>query len=177
MTKTLTGTQRALAARHLDLAIDIASRYRRLHPRWRDEIESAALAALVGTARRYDWTRGVPFAAYARRRIRGAIQDALLQLRSRPEQNNEIAIFLLVASGRSADTELEEAELIERFLEVFEQEDRVLVRRKLLDGVPFERLAHELGMSKTTLRKRLAAALGPGPARKDEPCTCKRGPS
>ena len=42
---------------------------------WRDDIISAALEALVRSARRFDPALGVPFTAYAGRRIHGAVQD------------------------------------------------------------------------------------------------------
>ncbi len=43
----------------------------------RDDLTSAGLLALVQAARAFDTTRGVPFASYAKTRIRGAILDEL----------------------------------------------------------------------------------------------------
>ncbi len=43
----------------------------------RDELTSAGLTALVLAARSFDPTRGVPFTAFARTRIRGALLDEL----------------------------------------------------------------------------------------------------
>lgn len=43
----------------------------------RDDLTSAGLLALVQAAQAFDTTRGVPFASYAKTRIRGAILDEL----------------------------------------------------------------------------------------------------
>lgn len=43
----------------------------------RDDLLSGAHMALVETARRYDPTTGIPFAAYARTRLQGAVLDEL----------------------------------------------------------------------------------------------------
>lgn len=57
---------------------EIAARVPRFVPR--DDLESAAMYGLYQAARTYDESRGVPFAAFARQRIRGALLD---ELRSR----------------------------------------------------------------------------------------------
>jgi RNA polymerase sigma factor (sigma-70 family) len=179
ISRRLTRTQKARFARHLDFALDLVGPYRRLFPRFGDELQDAAIDALLGLVRRYERGRKVPFEAYARRRIRYALGDRIRQLMQRPERHNEIAVLLLVAREQPVGAELEESELIERWLEAYPEEDRAMIRRRVLGGLSFERLANELGMSKTTLRKRLERLLGPGPDRPPgTPCACsKRGPS
>ena len=46
-----------------------------------DDLESAAMLALVQASRRWNSERGVPFTAYARRRIDGAIVDEIRRVR------------------------------------------------------------------------------------------------
>jgi RNA polymerase sigma factor (sigma-70 family) len=60
------------------LAIALAGPWQEAHPELVDEIESAATAGLYKAARRYQWTRGVKFSHYARRRILGSIKDAII---------------------------------------------------------------------------------------------------
>lgn len=57
---------------------EIATRVPRFVPK--DDLESAAMFGLYQAARTFDPDRGVPFAAFARQRIRGAVVD---ELRSR----------------------------------------------------------------------------------------------
>lgn len=77
-----TAAQEALIREHLPLVSwgvgEIASRIPRFVPR--DDLESAAMFGLYQAARTYDSSRGVPFPAFARQRIRGALLD---ELRSR----------------------------------------------------------------------------------------------
>ena len=77
-----TAEQEQLIREHLPLVSwgvgEIASRVPRFVPR--DDLESAAMYGLYQAARTYDPSRGVPFAAFARQRIRGALLD---ELRSR----------------------------------------------------------------------------------------------
>jgi RNA polymerase sigma factor for flagellar operon FliA len=79
---TTTAEQDALIREHLPLVSwgvgEIASRIPRFVPR--DDLESAAMFGLYQAARTFDPVRGVPFAAFARQRIRGALLD---ELRSR----------------------------------------------------------------------------------------------
>ena len=77
-----TEAQEQLIREHLPLVSwgvgEIAARIPRFVPR--DDLESAAMFGLYQAARTYDPARGVPFAAFARQRIRGALLD---ELRSR----------------------------------------------------------------------------------------------
>src|SRR5207237_8171556 len=42
-----------------------------------DDLVAAAMVGLIDAADRYDQSRGIPFEAYSRRRIQGAVLDAL----------------------------------------------------------------------------------------------------
>lgn len=80
----LTADRQALAERHIPLAYKLARPYRRKRRRDDDELVSAVLFALVGCAGRYDPGTGVPFPAYLRERVRGAILDHIAASRNVP---------------------------------------------------------------------------------------------
>lgn len=74
----------------------------------RDELSSAGMLALVQAARGFDPTRGVPFAAFARRRIRGAVLDELREMdwasrsvRRRAREIDQVRERLAGAAGRA----------------------------------------------------------------------------
>ncbi|MBX3183345.1 MAG: sigma-70 family RNA polymerase sigma factor [Polyangiaceae bacterium] len=70
---------------HLDLCEQLARRIGRQVPRAAlDELMSFAREGLFNAARRYEPERGVPFRAYARYRIQGAIYDGLRQVAHLP---------------------------------------------------------------------------------------------
>ncbi len=72
----LTELQRELATRYLPLAGAMARRLAASFPAGGDDFRAAAGLALVEAARNFDEARGVDFATFARRRIRGALLDA-----------------------------------------------------------------------------------------------------
>lgn len=78
----------------------------------RDDLTSAGLTALVLAARSFEEDRGVPFARYAARRIRGAILDELRSVdwasrsvRRRARDLEETRTRLAATLGRAAATE------------------------------------------------------------------------
>lgn len=81
-TATLSPRARALAAEHLGLVTSVARATRRRLPRYHDldELESAGALGLVEAASRFNARLGIPFRAYARTRIQGAILDHLRDL-------------------------------------------------------------------------------------------------
>ena len=58
-----------LAEEHLSLVHSALRRHRAVYPVTMDDLESAGMLALVQASRRWNSERGVPFTAYARRRI------------------------------------------------------------------------------------------------------------
>lgn len=68
--------QQRLTARHLPLVRAVAARYAGLGLPLEDLVQEGCLG-LLDAARRWDRTRGVPFEAFARFRVRIAIRDAL----------------------------------------------------------------------------------------------------
>lgn len=76
----------ALVMAHLDLVRSLAGRVGRRLPSHveRSELVSVGLMGLIDAAERYQPALGVPFDAFARRRIHGAILDALRRLDRAP---------------------------------------------------------------------------------------------
>lgn len=72
----LNETQRDLAARYVPLGMAIAREFSAGWGWIQDEMESAAMMALVDAARCFDPSFNVKFATYARRRISGYLCDA-----------------------------------------------------------------------------------------------------
>jgi RNA polymerase sigma factor (sigma-70 family) len=77
------------------------------HELWmRDEFRSAALEALVVSARRYDPDQGTTFRQFALRRIQGAVQDCRRSLRLKGFRRRHDAPFLAsLSSGLSPERE------------------------------------------------------------------------
>ena len=62
-----------LVEAHLGLVRPIAAHYAASSPEWREDLEQVGLLGLIRAADLYDSSRAVPFSAYARRHIRGAV--------------------------------------------------------------------------------------------------------
>jgi RNA polymerase sigma factor (sigma-70 family) len=73
--KALTEEQRALAARYVPFAKSLARKWAGACPTRADDISSAAMLALVTSARDYDPSRGIQFSTFAGHRIRGEIRN------------------------------------------------------------------------------------------------------
>jgi RNA polymerase sigma factor (sigma-70 family) len=73
--KPLTPEQQGLAERYVPLARSLAKPYKRHWPSEWDELDSAAMFALVEAVESFDPSRGVPFATFARIRIVGELRD------------------------------------------------------------------------------------------------------
>jgi RNA polymerase sigma factor for flagellar operon FliA len=120
----------------------------------RDDLTSAGLMALVQAAQAYDATRGVPFAAYASTRIRGAILDELRgadwasrSVRRRARDLDTTRAQLAGTFGRVA-TAAEVATAVGLSSEEVEANDHDVARAKVisLDGAA-ERLLDDLPAS------------------------------
>lgn len=83
-------SKRELAARYMPLALSIARKFSYGWNWLQDELESAALVALVEAARNFDESRNVKFSTFLRKRVTGALKDA----RQRMCQNFEKVDYL-----------------------------------------------------------------------------------
>jgi len=73
-------SRRELAARYVPLALSIARKFSYGWSWLRDEMESAALVALVEAARNFDSARNVKFSTFLRKRLVGALLDTRKQM-------------------------------------------------------------------------------------------------
>jgi len=103
-----------LVMTHVDLVKAMASRLRRRLPSQVEvsELVSVGVLGLIDAATRYQPTLGVPFDAFARRRIQGAMLDALRGLdwvprsvRKMQRQSEEITARLRQSLGREPESE------------------------------------------------------------------------
>lgn len=127
----LTPEQQALTTKYLPMARTIAKPIKLKWSQHRDELDSAALLALVEAAQAYNPRRGVKFATFARPRILGALYDIQRYLYNKayPRQlpnvprsyhyvpgGEEIASLTLSSHEAPIGTELESAEEIGHWL-------------------------------------------------------------
>ena len=103
-----------LVMTHVDLVKAMASRLRRRLPSQVEisELVSVGVLGLIDAATRYQPTLGVPFDAFARRRIQGAMLDALRGLdwvprsvRKMQRQSEEVTSRLRQTLGREPESE------------------------------------------------------------------------
>jgi RNA polymerase sigma factor (sigma-70 family) len=127
----LTPEQQAMTEKYLPLARTIAKPIKLKWSQHRDELDSAALLALVEAAQAYNPRRGVKFATFARLRILGALMDIQRHLYNKayPRQlpnvprsfhfvpgEEERSLLMLTSPDAPIGTELEMAEEVERLL-------------------------------------------------------------
>lgn len=129
MHQPLTSAQRTLVQDHIDFSDRIATQMLSTLPRHcdRNDICAAGHLGLMDAATRFDPSEGTPFAAFAARRIRGAVIDSLRaqdwRTRATQDQHRSLtgAEDALRARGASTDTRAVAAELgvtVERVQEI-----------------------------------------------------------
>jgi RNA polymerase sigma factor (sigma-70 family) len=158
--------------RHVEWATKIANKFSRDYPHLRDDCRSEALNALVEAALRFEPERGVPFPAYARWRIKGALCD----LKPRP-QNHLLGkgyTYRLdddhdVAENDDAGKEIIDAlDEFERLLRYFPRESRPLLRM-IGEGLSIAAASRLLGIGRQTCSRQFHSArrtYGPGLGRR-----------
>lgn len=139
-----------------------------------DDLVSEGYVALLKAARRYDPSTGVPFGAYARRRLRGALLDALRSLdplsrRDRAEVSagtkawEEVSLDVAhdVPVAAAADQRAVDmaARRIDMALTALSPEDQEIVRQVWLEQEPLTAVAAAHQCSVSDLRRRLDAAM------------------
>ncbi len=127
----LTPAQQDLATHYLPLARTLAKSTKLNWPNHRDEIDSAALMALVEAAQAFNPRRGVKFPTFARLRIMGALCDIRRYLHNKgyPRQlpnvprsfhfvpgAEESALLMLTSPDGPVGAEVEATEQVEHWL-------------------------------------------------------------
>ncbi len=87
----LSAGREALLREHLSLARSLAASILRQHhlPLPLEDLEAYARAGLLEAAQRFDPSRSVPFACFARYRVQGAIWDGVRAMGWEPRRRNE----------------------------------------------------------------------------------------
>ena len=127
----LTPEQQELTTKYMALARTIAKPMKLKWSQHRDELDSAAMLALVEAAQAYNPRRGVKFATFARLRILGALYDIQRYLYNKaysrhlpnaPREyryipgDEECSELLMTSSEAPIGSELESAEEVEHWL-------------------------------------------------------------
>ncbi|QDV34039.1 sigma factor [Tautonia plasticadhaerens] len=173
----LTDAQRDLAARYVPLARALARPFQAQLPEIWEEFESAALAALVLAAARYDPERAT-FGTYARQRVWGALRDARRDHLSRRamerpatdiEPEGLALVELRAADAPPVGSALDAAEAIEARLRTLPPGHAAACRLIYRDGLTDAEAARALGYrSRASVCRLHAEALamfaGDGPA-------------
>lgn len=139
-----------------------------------DDVASEGYLALLKAAQRYDPTTGVPFGAYARRRITGALLDALRAMDplsrlhraavtagATPWEEVSLDVARDLPQGSEADSRaIDRAHVrVEAILATLPPVDAAIVRGVLLDEQDVPTVAQAVGLTTRAVRERLAAAL------------------
>lgn len=140
-----------------------------------DDLRSEARLALLQAVKRFDPARGVPFGAYARRRISGAVLDFLrridpLSRRDRAAVTagsltwDEVSLDEARDAPAVAQSEARAADLAERRAEamladIADLTDQEIVRRLVVDEEAVERVAAELRLKVRAVERRKCRAL------------------
>ncbi len=148
----------------------------------RDDLVSAGVVGLIDAVDRYDPARGVPFEAYARTRIRGAVIDELRRLDGRGrlhwkrvregiaiDERNADALSLdrLAESGSEPAVSDASAPVLERDLwndlgdavQALPARERDVIRRYYGADRTLREIGHELGVSEARVCQLHARAI------------------
>lgn len=177
-----------LVMTHVDLVKAMASRLRRRLPSQVEvsELVSVGVLGLIDAATRYQPTLGVPFDAFARRRIQGAMLDALRSLdwvprsvRKLQRQSEEVTARLRQSLGREPEGEEIAAGMnlsIDEYTQLLDEIrtiDVAVARSAQLDGEPTSLIdlvmdsgtGQHVQLERAELRQLLAKALRQLPER------------
>jgi RNA polymerase sigma factor for flagellar operon FliA len=161
------GKRNRLVEDHLPLVPPIARRIRRALPTSFDlqDLVSSGLLGLIEAAIRYDPVshRGVPFSAFARQRIRGAILDSVRRSKSVECVRQPIEEVPEPGFEPDVDAALDRAQLRRRVNAAFamlSDKHKTVLAAYYRDELPGQRqVAAELGVSATEAGARLREAL------------------
>ena len=137
-------TRNQLVMEHVDFVKGIASRLsHRLPPQVEcAELVSVGVIGLIDAADRYEPSRGVPFAAFARRRVHGAMLDSLREIDCATRSDRRSQRDIAAATARlwhELQREPEAAEIARRLGMDEDEFDRLTDRlRRVEAGVPYQ---------------------------------------
>jgi RNA polymerase sigma factor (sigma-70 family) len=144
----LTDAQRDLVAGYWIVALRLAKRFTRRHPRLRDEFESVAAWGLVQAVKAYDPSRGLAFSTYATWRIKGFLWD--LAYRKRLQATIPAPTFVS-APPIDPDVSLDAATILGRL----PRKHATACRLVWMESHTYKEAAKSIGCSKTTVKNLL----------------------
>lgn len=146
----------------LPAAAAMAARYRRALPGLtRDDLQQEAVIGLLSAMDTYNPELNVPFGAFARRRMTGAILDAVRRWAKGRRNTHPADASTTESPAQPAPSEIESADLLAYVLAQLPQRQRKIVEMYFIQHVPRRRIAAELGLhiSRVGQLLREAAAL------------------
>jgi RNA polymerase sigma factor (sigma-70 family) len=164
----LTDEQRGLALRYLPMAESIVARLRISRQVGRDELQATAYLALVEAAQTFDPSRGVNFATFARRRVRGALRDCQRLLLCEGWRGDVSLRPVYQKLGQDAEyygrvlgiepewpvgREIEATDAVERWLRRLPKAHAVACRLIYIEGKTQDEVATLVGCSKSYLSR------------------------
>jgi RNA polymerase sigma factor (sigma-70 family) len=164
----MTQAQRDLAVRYIPLARGLSKTLRLSYPRIWDELESAALLALVQAAACFDPRRKTVFATFARPRIWGALCDVQRNAKAqgwRKREKTEKLPHVIALSPTAEErglvlntredppvgSEVESNEEVERCLRLLPWKHAYACRQLFVHGKSQREVAEILGCSRSRL--------------------------
>ncbi len=106
-----------------------------------EEVENAALFGLWQASRRWSPDRGVPFLAYSRPRIRGAVTDWVRDELQGRKQHIQTVPYSGVSLGRIDRDSLEDRDLLDHMLEKLPERQKEAFRLYHLEGLTVYEIA------------------------------------
>jgi RNA polymerase sigma factor (sigma-70 family) len=154
-----------LVEQHLDLVRKIAGSLLSLFPpsiEFDDLVQEGNLG-LLRAAEMYDRARGVAFAAYAKRRVRGAILDSNRRRHYRNATHCPIEDAPEISEKPDVDQRIDEARLartVNKVVEILPPRERGIIQRYYLAGHTSKEIAQEIGMLTPRVGELRRAAMG-----------------
>jgi RNA polymerase sigma factor (sigma-70 family) len=128
-----------------------------------DELRAFGLEGLLEAARRFDATRGVPFAPWARRRIRSAMLDGVRSAAGSGRDPRAVAIAHAAPTpAPTLERKIGEAEELAQMLALLTElgdAERRLLERRYVDGESLSKAAEALGLPVATASRMHGRAL------------------
>lgn len=189
----LTPARQAIAAAYVPLVRRLARPFRLAWPKHRDDLDSAALCALVQAAADFDARVGATFPTFLRFRVYGAIRDELRRIGRHdapPAQadgyryhpgRDELARLMLASPVEPPSRAVDSADEVDGWLRSLPPIHAAACRALYLEGTTQQDHADGVGLSKSRVSEvhrealamlrqmpRVAAAAG----RRGIPCSC-----
>lgn len=176
MGKRTIENRNALVVAHIPVADRVAGWFARTQA-WRmDDIRSFSYIGLIDAVEKFDPDRGIRFTSYASYRIRGAITDQIRkedwitrQARARKDVKQTKMTPLSFIEGFQDGKEdpksgreikrIDDMEEVKRILDGLCLRERMIMRKRFLDGKKQKKIGEEIGVSESRVNQVLSKTL------------------